>query len=328
VLTLRAAVAAILTLGLLLAPLVAQAQQPSRVPRIGVIGERSSGDPFLAAFRQALRELGYTEGQSIVIEYRYAQGAHDRVPKLAAELVRAGVDVLVVGGTVSAQSAKAVTTTVPIVFALAGDPVGSGLVESLARPGGNATGLSNFLSEMSAKQLELLKVAAPQVSRVAVLYNPGNPVHAGPALDEAREAARTLAVELLAVDVRQPSELARAFSALTAWRAGALLILSDPVFGNELARLSKLAAQNRLPAMYSRREFAEVGGLLTYGPSFTDNFRRAASYVDKILKGAKPGDLPVERPTKFELVVNLKTAKALGLTLPPSLVLRADEVIR
>lgn len=324
-------VAAVLTALVLLfaAPAATHAQTPApRVPRIGVIGERSSSDPFLAAFRLGLRELGYTEGQSIAIEYRYAHGALDRVPGIAAELVRAGVEVLVVGGTVSAQSARAVTTTVPIVFALAGDPVASGLVSSLARPGGNATGLSNFVPEMSAKQLELLKAAAPHVSRVAILYNSTNPVHAGPALDEAKDAARTLGLELQTVDVKRRSEVAPAFTTLMTGRPGAVLILSDPVFGNELGQLSRLAAQHHLPAMYSRREFAEVGGLLTYGPSFIDNYRRAASYVDRILKGAKPADLPVERPTTFDLAVNLRTAKALGLTLSPSLVLRADEVIR
>ncbi len=311
--------------GLLAAPLAAEAQRPSKVPRVGVIGERSPSDPFLAAFRQGLRELGYAEGQSIVIEYRYGHGMLDRVPNLAAELIRLNVDVLVVGGTVAAQSAKALTPTVPIVFVLAGDPVGSGLVASLARPGGNATGMSNFVSELGGKQLELLKVAVPQVSRVTVLYNPANP---GPALDRTRKAAQALAVELQVLEVRQPNHLASAFSALTPWRPGALLALSDPVLGNELAQLAKLAIKHRLPAMYSRREFTEAGGLLAYGPSFEDNYRRAATYVDKILKGAKPADLPVEQPTKFEFVINLKTAKALGLTIPQSLLLRADEVIR
>ena len=316
-----------LTGGLLTAPLAAQAQRPSKVPRVGVIAEGSPTDSRLAPFRQGLRELGYVEGENIVIEYRYAHGALDRAPKLAAELLRLNLDVLVVGGTVSAQSAKAVTTTVPIVFTLAGDPVGSGLVASLARPGGNATGLSNLSSELSGKQLELLKAAVPQVSRVTVLYNPVNPA-AGPALNSAREAARTLAVELQVLEVRQPNELASAFSALTQWRSGALLALSDPVFGFESVQLSKLAAKHRLPAMTASRRFVEAGGLLFYGPNLSDNYRRAATYVDKILKGAKPADLPVEQPTKFELVINLKTAKALGLTLPPSLLQRADQIIQ
>ncbi|HEX7786088.1 MAG TPA: ABC transporter substrate-binding protein, partial [Methylomirabilota bacterium] len=204
----------------------------------------------------------------------------------------------------------------------------SGLVTSLARPSGNATGLANFVPEMSAKQLQLLTVAAPQASRIAVLYNTTSSVHAGPALDEVREAARVLAVEVQTVGVRHRDELASAFSTLTARRAGAILILSDPVFGSELVQLSQLAAQHRLPAMYSRKEFAEAGGLLTYGPSFSDNYRRAARYVDRILKGAKPADIPVEQPTKFEMAINLKTARALRLTIPASLVERADEVIR
>jgi len=312
--------------GLLAAPLAAQAQRPSKVPRVGVIWEGLSTDSALAAFRQGLRELGYTEGQNIVIEYRSTHGVPNQVSKLAAELIHLGVEVLVVGGTVSAQSAKAVTTTVPIVFTLAGDPVGSGLVASLARPGGNATGLSNLASELSGKQLELLKAAVPQVSRVTVMYNPANP-GAGPALIRAREAARTLAVELQVLEMRQPNELASAFSALKRWRSGALLTLPDPVFA-DYAQLSKLATKNRLPAIYASRGFAEAGGLLAYGPNFSDNYRRAATYVDKILKGAKPADLPVEQPTKFEFVINLKTAKALGLTIPQSLLLRADEVIQ
>jgi putative ABC transport system substrate-binding protein len=310
----------------LVVPLVAEAQPAGKGPRIGVIGEFSPTHPFVAAFRQGLRELGYTEGQSILVEYRHAHGALDLVSNFAAELIRLKVDILVVGGTVSAQLAKAQTTTVPIVFATSGDPAGSGLVASLARPGGNATGLSILSPELSGKQLELLKAAVPKVSRVTVLYNPVNPA-AGSVLNATRDAAGALAVELQLLKVHQPSELPSAFSALTGWRAGALLVLPDPVLGNELAQISKLAAKHRLPAMYLRREFAEAGGLLAYGPSFSDNYRRAATYVDKILKGAKPADLPVQQPTKFELVINLKTAKALGLTIPPSLLGRADQVI-
>jgi putative ABC transport system substrate-binding protein len=315
-----------LTLTVSVALLTSEAQPAGKVPRVGVIVETSANAVHVTAFGQGLDELGYIEGQNIVVEYRYAHGLLDRVPQLAAELIGLDVDVLVVGGTVSAQSAKAVTRTVPVVFTLAGDPVGSGLVASLARPGGNATGLSNVVSELSGKQLELLKAAAPRVSRVTVLYNPVNPVHR-PVLDGAREAARALALELQFLEVRQPNQLASAFSALTAWRAGALLAMSDPVIGSELAQLAKLAAQNRLPAIYSRRGFAEAGGLLAYGPSFSDNYRRAAGYVDKILKGARPADLPVQRPTKFELIINLKTAKALGLTIPRSLLLRTDQII-
>jgi putative ABC transport system substrate-binding protein len=291
-----------------------------------MISEFSPAHPFVAAFRQGLRDLGYTEGRNIVVEYRHAHGVLDRVSNLAAELVRLRVEILVVGGTKSAQLAKAQTTTVPIVFATSGDPVSSGLVASLAHPGGNATGISILSPELSGKQLELLKAAAPKGSRVTVLYNPVNPA-AGDALNATRAAARALSLELQLLEVREPKELPSVFSALTGWRAGALLVLPDPVLGNELDQISKLAAKHRLPAMYVRREFAETGGLLAYGPSFPDNYRRAATYVDKILKGATAADLPVQQPTKFELVINLRTAKALGLTIPQSLILQADKVI-
>ena len=313
-----------LTGSLLVARLAAEAQPSRKLPRIGVIGERSSTDPFLTAFRQGLRDLGYIEGQNIVIEYRYADGVVDRFPDFAVELTRLNVDVLVVGGTLAARSAKAATATVPIVFTVVGDPVGTGLVASLARPGGNATGLSNIVSELSAKQLELLKAAVPGIGRVAILHNPAN---SGPALIGTREAARALALELEVVEVRVPNELPSVFSTLTGRHADAVLALSDPVFGNE-AQLARLTAEHRLPAMYARREFAVAGGLLAYGPNFSDNYRRAASYVDKILKGTKPGDLPVEQPTTLEFVINLKTAKALKLTIPQSVLSRADEVIQ
>ena len=313
-----------LACSLLVASFGAEAQPSRKLPRIGVIGERSSTDPFLTAFRQGLRDLGYIEGQNIVIEYRYADGVVDRFPDFAVELTRLNVDVLVVGGTLAARSAKAATAMVPIVFTVVGDPVGTGLVASLARPGGNATGLSNIVSELSAKQLELLKAAVPGIARVAILHNPAN---SGPALIGTREAARALALELEVVEVRVPNELPSVFSTLTGRHADAVLALSDPVFGNE-AQLARLTAEHRLPAMYARREFAVAGGLLAYGPNFSDNYRRAASYVDKILKGTKPGDLPVEQPTTFEFVINLKTAKALKLTIPQSVLSRADEVIQ
>jgi putative ABC transport system substrate-binding protein len=324
----RSALALItLALSLLVAPLAAHAQQPSKVPRVGVLAERSPADPSLAAFRQGLRELGWVEGQNLLIEYRYAHGEVDQFPTLVAELLDLNVDVLVVAGTVAAQAAKARTSTVPIVFTVPGDPVGAGLVASLARPGGNATGLSSLVADLSGKHLEFLKTAVPQVARVAVLYNPVNPSSVR-AVHETREAAWALAVELHVVEVRQPHELASAFAALTVWRAEALLTISDPVFGPRLAELAQMAATHRLPAIYVTRAFAEVGGLLAYGPSWADNFRRAATYVDKVLKGAKPADLPVEQPMKFELVINLKTAQALGLTIPPTLLFQADEVIR
>jgi len=311
----------------ILAPLAAEAQPAGRLPRVGVIWEGATLPSSATGFGQGLRELGYTEGQNIIVEYRHTAGRSDQFPKFATELIALGVDVLVVQGTVSAQSAKAVTSTVPIVFALAGDPVGSGLVASLARPGGNATGLSNLVSELSGKQLEIRKAAAPQVSRIGVLYNPVNPA-SRVALEEARASARTLAVALEVQEIRQPNELARAFSLLRARRAGALLMISDSVLSIQMPEVSKLALQSRLPAIFANRAFPEAGGLFAYGPSFTENLRRAAFYVDKILKGAKPGDLPVEQPTKFELVINLKTAKALGVAIPQSILVRADEIIR
>jgi putative ABC transport system substrate-binding protein len=291
-----------------------------------MINEFTATHRFVAAFQQGLREHGYIDGKNIAVEYRHAHGVLDRVSDFAIELIGLKVEVLVVGGTISAQMTKAQTTTVPIVFATSGDPVSSGVVASLARPGGNATGISILSPELSGKQLELLKTAVPKALRVGVLYNPVNPA-ADDALKVTREAAQALALELQLLKVSRPKDLPAAFSALTASRAGAVLVLADPFLGNELHQISILAAKNRLPAMYVRGEFAEAGGLLAYGPSFSDNYRRTATYVDKILKGAKPADLPVEQPTRFELVINAKTAKALSLTIPPSLLARADQVI-
>ncbi len=322
----RAALAVLLALGAL-APAAGLAQQPPRAPRVGVIGERSASDPFLVAFRRGMSKLGYVDGRNITIAYRYAQGALDQVPRLAVELIDLKVDVLVVGGTVSAQSAMKVSRSVPIVFTTVGDPVGSGVVASLARPGGNVTGLASFTFELGGKQLELLQTAVPKLSRVTVLYNPLNAA-AKAGIDTTKTAAGALGIDLQLLEVRQPDNLAGAFSALTPWRPGGLLVLADPVFGSQLQRLARLAAAQRLPAIYLRSEFAEAGGLLAYGPSFDDNYRRAATYVDKILKGTKPADLPVEQPTKFDLAVNLKTAKAFGLTLPQALLGRADQIIQ
>jgi putative tryptophan/tyrosine transport system substrate-binding protein len=305
-----------------------QAQQPAKLPRVGVLGERSPTDPFVEAFRQGLQEFGYAEGQNIVVEYRYAYGAADQFPTLAAELLDLNVDVLVVGGAVAAPAAKARTATVPIVFTLPGDPVGLGLVASLAHPSGNATGLSTFLAPgMIGKQLELLKMAVPHVSHVAVLYSPVNPGH-GAMLTAAQEAAGALAVELQAVEIPKPNQLASAFAALRAQGADALLALSDPVLGNQAAQLGQLTAEHRLPAIYVRREYAEAGGLMAYGPNYADNWRRAAYYVDKILKGTSPADLPVEQPMRFDFVVNLKTAQALGITFPNEIMLQVTEVFQ
>ena len=315
-----------LAVGLLWAPLAGQVQPPAKVGQIGFLLRGSPQAENLGAFRQGLRELGYVEGQNIAIQQRSAYGMHDRLPSLAAELVRLKVDVIVVDGTLTAIAAKAATPTVPIVFTLAGDPVGSGLVASLAQPGGNVTGLSNVAAELGGKQLQLLKEAVPAVSRVAVLYNPLNPATT-PMLRGTEEAARSFAVQLQALKVRTPNELASAFPAMVRGRADALVVLPDALFITEQAQLLTLAAKNRLPAMYQQREIVEAGGLMSYGPNFPAQFRRAATFVDRILKGTKPADLPVEQPTKFELVINLKSAKALRLTIPQSVLARADQFI-
>ncbi|HEV2054419.1 MAG TPA: ABC transporter substrate-binding protein, partial [Methylomirabilota bacterium] len=315
---------------LLVAPVAAEAQQAAKVARIGYLAGNVSASPHLnEAFRQGLRDLGYVEGRNVVIEYRDAEGKLERLPALAAELVALKVDVIVAGGTPQALAAKQATRTLPIVFAAAADPVASGLVTSLARPGGNVTGLSQQTSELVGKCLEQLKQAVPGVTRVAVLWQPG-------AFGERTEkdmlkgvevAARALGVRLQFVEARGPADFDRAFSDMTRARAGALTVLTSTMFVNERRRLVDLAAKNRLPAVYPWREGVDAGGLMSYGPNLPDLFRRAATYVDRILKGTKPADLPVEQPTKFELVINLKAAKALGLTIPPSLLGRADHVV-
>jgi putative ABC transport system substrate-binding protein len=315
--------------GLLAAPLARRAQQAGKVPRIGYLALNPAANPHLhEAFRQGLRDLGYVEGRNVVIEYRDAEGKPERLPALAAELGALKGDVLVAQPTVAALAAKQATRTLPIVFPVA-EPVPSGLVTSLARPGGNITGLSILAPEMAGKGLELLKQAVPGVSRVAVLWDPGAfPERtAKDMLKEVEVAARALGVRLQFIEARGPDDFDRAFSEMTRARAGALTGLGGSMLFSERRRLVDLAAKNRLPVVYSWKEGADAGGLMAYGPSVPDLFRRAATYVDKILKGAKPGDLPVEQPTKFELVINLKTAKALGLTIPPSLLQRADQVI-
>ena len=284
----------------------------------------------LDAFRQGLRERGYVEGQNIVIEYRAADGKIERFPGLATELIRLKVDLIVAGNTPAARAVQQATTTIPLVVAAMGDPVGDGLVASLARPGGNITGSTFLGPELVPKRLEMLKAALPTVSRVAALWHPG--AYSGRTmrdmLKETEAAARTLGVQLQLVEVRGPDEFDHAFSTMTRERAGALIVFPSPMLFGERRRIVDLAAKHRLPSMAVAREFVELGGLIAYGASINDLFRRAATYVDKILKGVKPADLPVEQPTKFELVINLKTAKALELTIPQSLLLRADEVIQ
>ena len=318
---------------ILVARLTAEAQQAAKIARIGYLSPNLATSPHLReAFRQGLRDLGYVEGRNLVIEYRDAEGKFERVPALAAELVALKVDVIVTeaGNTALPLAAKQATRTLPIVFAAAGDPVGSGLVTSLARPGGNVTGLTNIAVELVGKRLELLTQAVPGVGQLAVLWLPG--VYGERTEKEmlagAEAAARGLGVRLQFVEAsRDPADLDRAFSDMTRARAGALTLLPSNLFFRERRRLVDLAARHRLPTVYPWRDAVDAGGLMCYGASLTDSSRRAATYVDKILKGAKPGDLPVEQPTKFELVINLKTAKALGLTIPPLVLLRADQII-
>jgi putative ABC transport system substrate-binding protein len=311
-------------------PLAVHAQQQAgKVPRIGFLEVASPSDRphLLDAFRQSLRELGWVEGQNIVIDHRYAEGRVDRLRDLAAELVRLNVDLIVSVGTPVVMAAKNATETIPIVMIAVRDPVGTGFIASLARPGGNVTGVSGYAGlQLVTKQLELLKEIVPKIRRVAILSNPSNAYHQL-AITEVNVAARSLGVQLQVLEARGPNEFDGAFAAMAKERAGALLVLSDGIFSSNSTRLADLAATSRLPAAYAVRESVEAGGLMSYGPSFLDLYRRSAVYVDKILKGAKPADLPVEQPTKFELVINLKTAKALGLEVPPTLLARADEVI-
>jgi putative ABC transport system substrate-binding protein len=316
--------------GALAAPLAAWAQQTGKVHTIGFLGPPPSAGGLVQAFQQGLRDLGYVEGQNIRIEYRYTdvalQGHAELFPRLAAELVRLKPDVLVVSVTEAALAAKNATSTIPIVMVSVPDPVAAGLVPSLARPGGNVTGLSRQTRDLIGKTLQLLREALPETVRVDLLANPTEPLNST-MVGDAKEAAKLLGVQLKIVEVRAPAELERAFSTMRADGAGALLVVSGAGFYLNRAQIVGLALRNRLPSVFQNREFAEAGGLLSYAPSTAANYQRAAVFVDKILKGAKPADLPIEQPTKFELIVNLKTAKALGLTIPPSLLLRADQVI-
>jgi putative ABC transport system substrate-binding protein len=319
-----------ITLGLLTAPFAAEAQETGKVPRIGflVLTSPSTASRLLDAFRQGLREVGWVEGQNIVIDYRFAEGKYDRLPDLAAELVRLKVDIIVAVATPGVAAAKNATETIPIVMiAGSADPVGLGFIASLVRPGGNVTGLSYSVGpEIFGKQLELLKETVPKVRRVAILSNPASPVQPL-IIREVNVAARSLGVQLQLLEARGPSEFDGAFAAMAKERVGALLVVADPMLISHRTRLADIAARSRLPAAYGTRDSVEAGGLMSYGPSVPDLFRRSAAFVDKILKGASPADLPVEQPTTFELVINLKTAKALGLTIPPSLLQRADQVI-
>ncbi len=327
----RAAVPSILVVVVLLAVgVIAEAEQSKKVPRIGYLisGSPSSTREIgeVEAFRQGLRELGYVEGQNIAIEYRYAEGVDERLLNLATELVQLNVDLIFVSGTIGTQAAKNATQTIPIVMTSVTDPVGTGLVTSLAHPGGNVTGVSN-LSELSGKQLELLKEAFPKVTRVAVLWDPANTANAR-LLGEMKVAAGGLRITLQPLEVNGPDDFQPAFSAIKKERASALIVLRNVITYTYGTRIVDLTAKSKLPAMYPDRVLVDTGGLMSYGPNFLDMFHRAAIYVDKILKGRKPADLPVEQPTKFEFVINLKTAKQLGLTIPPNVLARADRVIK
>jgi putative ABC transport system substrate-binding protein len=312
-------------------PLAARAQQTaSTVRRIGLLLPGNTRTTAvrgqLEAFRQGLKEYGWVEGQNIIIEYRFAEGKEDALPAIAAELARSRLDVIVAESTAAIQSAKTVTQTVPIVMATSSDPVGTGLVANLNRPGGNITGLSLQAAELSGKRLQLLTEIVPGLARVAVLSNPLNPSIAL-SVEQTKAAAQALGIETHVVEVQAPDKFESAFAAVTAAHAGALMVLPDPLLYGQHPRIVTFTAASHLPALFPEREVAEAGGLIAYGPSIPASFQRAAAYVDKILRGAKPADLPVEQPTTFELVVNLQTARATGVTIPTSILLRADEVI-
>jgi putative ABC transport system substrate-binding protein len=306
----------------------ADAQRPASPRRIGVLLVGWSPESKEAQqFRKGLLDAGYAEGRDVVIEWRSANGDFDLIPRLAAALVQRKVDVIVVDGTPAARAAVQATSTIPIVMALVADPVGAGLVASLAHPGGNITGLSQMIPELGAKRLQLLREAIPRVTRVAVLWNPATPYHPT-MIENLKAVAPSLSIELSFVPAQTPEQLGPAFSAVSRAHAQALYVIDDPFFMVHRATLYKLASKARLPGIYGARQLVDAGGLMSYGTDPGDLFRRAAGYVDKILKGAKPGDLPIEQPTKFELVVNLKTARALGITIPESILLQANEVIR
>jgi putative ABC transport system substrate-binding protein len=306
-------------------PLAARAQQGGKRYTVGIFSAGGEPSPNRAFF-DALRELGWVEGRNVVFEHRYAENRIEQLPELAAELVRLKVDVIAAAGTLAPLAAKRATATIPIVMTAAGDPLASGLVASLAQPGGNVTGMSLMAPDLGGKRLELMKEVLPRLSRVAVLWNATN-LYSALVFKETQAAGRTLGIEVRSVEVRGPNDFDGAFEAATRLRADALITVEDPLTVGHRTRIAEFAAERQLPSVHGVREFAAAGGLISYGANLADLFRRAAYYVDKILKGAKPADLPVQQPTKFEMVINLKTAKALGLEIPPTVIARADEVI-
>ncbi len=321
----KARVSILFVVVLLAVAVIAEAQQPTKIPRIGFLtsGAGAASTPI----QQRLEELGYVQGKNIVFEYRSAESKLDQLPGLAAELVRLNVNLIVAVATPAAHAAKHATTSIPIVMVDVGDPVATGLVADLARPGGNITGLATLSPELSGKRIELLKEAVPSASGIAIFSNPTsltNPLQ----LKQIKSAAQALAVEIQPLELSKSEDFEPAFAAMVRQRTNAFMVLPDPIFNAQRSRIVALAAKHKLPGIYDRRAYTDVGGLMTYGPNFPDLLRRAATYVDKILKGAKPADLPVEQPTKFELVINLKTAKQIGLTIPPNVLARADRVIK
>lgn len=322
----RDAVLLLLALGAI--PLGIEAQQSGRVWRVGVLwpGESSPPSPRLEAFHQGMRELGYIEGRNVLFVYRYAEGKYGRLPDLAADLVLAKVDVIVGAGAPAISAAQKATTTIPIVIGTAGDPVGTGFARSLARPGGNITGLSDLSSDLGSKLLDLLTRAVPGVSHVGVLTNPGNSSHAT-ILVSIRAAAQSAGIRIIHVTAQSPQQIESAFSAMAQEKVGAVIATADPLFNGHMRRIAELATTHRLPSVSGLLSFVDEGGMMSYGPDFSDNFRRAATYVDKILKGANPGDLPIEQSTRLGLMINLRTARALGITIPQSVLVRADRVI-
>jgi len=318
-----------LALGILLGPLAAQAQQTGKPYRIGFLGNSTAAleANLVGPFRAGLRDLGYVEGRNVLIEYRWTEGKYERFPALIGDLVALKVDVIVTAGTPATLAVKKATTSIPLVMVAVGDPVGTGIVPSLSRPGGNITGLTSISTEMDGKRLELLREVIPNVSHIAVLWNAASPLQVL-AEKQTRAAAQVLRMNVLSLGVRTMEEIEGAFAAIVRERPGALLVLADRLFLHHRARIMDFAARHRLPGVHAYRELVEAGGLMSFGPSYADMHRRAAYFVDRILKGAKPADLPVERPATFELVINLKAAKALGLTIPQSVLLRATEVIQ
>ncbi|OGQ77694.1 MAG: hypothetical protein A3F90_09080 [Deltaproteobacteria bacterium RIFCSPLOWO2_12_FULL_60_19] len=307
----------------------AEAQQAGKVPRIGFLGNSTAAleANLVGPFRKGLRDLGYVEGKNILIEYRWAEGKYDRFPTLIAELIALKVDVIVTAGTPASLAVQKATTTIPLVMIAVGDPIGTGLIASLARPGGSITGLTSIAADLEGKRLELLREVVPRLSHVAVFWNPASPFQVV-SEKEVQAAAQLMRIKVLSLGVRAEEQFDNAFATIRKERPGALLVLADRLFLHNRARIMDFAAQNRLPGVHAYQELVEAGGLMSYGPSYADMHRRAAAYVDKILKGAKPADLPVEQPMKFELIINLQAAKKIGVTIPPNVLARADRVIK